>query len=118
MAVINEEPGSAIAEEFFPGAAVSVFNVAEVVAKLSDYGMPLVIVEKVIAGLQLEIHDGDLAQALRNGELREVTRQSGLSLGDRACLALANKLGLPAVTADQIWVAVAEPANVEIILIR
>ena len=27
----------------------------------------------------------------------------GLSLGDRACLALALKLNLPALTTDRIW---------------
>jgi PIN domain nuclease of toxin-antitoxin system len=35
--------------------------------------------------------------------LRTDTRRRGLSLGDRACLALAETPGLPAVTADRHW---------------
>ena len=31
------------------------------------------------------------------------TRATGLSLGDRACLALAQRLRVPAVTADREW---------------
>ncbi len=35
--------------------------------------------------------------------LREPTRDLGLSLADRACLALASDLEVPAVTADRSW---------------
>lgn len=35
--------------------------------------------------------------------LRPATRHAGLSLADRACLALARRLGVPAVTADRAW---------------
>jgi len=118
LAVINEEPGAEKVEAVLPGAAISVFNVAEVVAKLLDNGMPAEIAEAVIEGLQLDIIDGDLAQAFRNGRLRPVTRSAGLSLGDRACLALAQQLELPALTSDKVWQSIAEVADVQIVLIR
>ena len=35
--------------------------------------------------------------------LRALTRAHGLASGDRACLALARRLGLPALTADRTW---------------
>ena len=47
--------------------------------------------------------DFDLSQAKVAGDLRWLTRVQGLSLGDRACLALARALGLPAMTADRAW---------------
>jgi ribonuclease VapC len=53
--------------------------------------------------LRLEVVPPDEAQAWAAGELRRQTRAAGLSLGDRACLALARYLGLPAVTADRAW---------------
>jgi len=37
--------------------------------------------------------------------LRRLTRTRGLSICDRACLALAKRLGLPVVTADREWVS-------------
>jgi ribonuclease VapC len=47
--------------------------------------------------------DFDVPQAKVAGDLRRLTRIQGLSLGDRACLALAQALGLPAMTADRAW---------------
>jgi PIN domain nuclease of toxin-antitoxin system len=47
--------------------------------------------------------DFDAAQARVAGDLRSLTRAQGLSLGDRACLALAQALGLPVMTADRAW---------------
>ncbi|MDF0677702.1 MAG: hypothetical protein P0107_00870 [Nitrosomonas sp.] len=38
------------------------------------------------------------------GRLWQQTRQSGLSLGDRACLSLGHRLQAPVLTADQIWI--------------
>jgi PIN domain nuclease of toxin-antitoxin system len=46
------------------------------------------------------------ADAIEVGRLRPPTREAGLSLGDRACLALARRLGVPAYTADATWASV------------
>jgi PIN domain nuclease of toxin-antitoxin system len=53
--------------------------------------------------LGAEIVDFEIDQACITGKLRTATRAAGLSLGDRACLALAAKRNLPAMTADQAW---------------
>ena len=47
----------------------------------------------------------DARQAIIASDLRPSTRHLGLSLGDRACLALANSLGAPVMTADRAWAA-------------
>jgi PIN domain nuclease of toxin-antitoxin system len=49
----------------------------------------------------MEVVSFDREQAYEAGLLRPLTRGAGLSLGDRACLALARRLGLPAFTADR-----------------
>jgi ribonuclease VapC len=54
-------------------------------------------------------------QAYQVGLLRPLTRHAGLSLGDRACLALAKQLGLPALTTDRIWEHVAIGVPVQVI---
>jgi PIN domain nuclease of toxin-antitoxin system len=53
-----------------------------------------------------------------SGFLRPATRRAGLSLGERACLALAATLGLPAITADRGWQRVADAVGVQVRPIR
>ena len=45
----------------------------------------------------------DAEQAYAADGLRTSTRERGLSLADRACLALALQLGAPVLTADRAW---------------
>lgn len=58
----------------------------------------------------------DAEDACLAGELAGVIREAGLSLADRACLALAGRLGVPAVTADRTWLSL--DIGVEVIGIR
>ena len=58
----------------------------------------------------------DAAQAWRAGLLRRKTQAHGLSLGDRACLALAEVLEVPAMTMDRAWAAL--DLEVEVIVPR
>lgn len=105
MALLQDEPGGRTVEALLArdACAISAVNVAEVAAKLADRGVPDWVVTDTIRSLQLEIHAFDEGDALASGRLRKATRSYGLSLGDRACLALADKLGLPAVTTDRVW---------------
>jgi ribonuclease VapC len=118
LAVILEEPGAEQVETLLPGAKLSAVNVGEVAAKLRDLGMPEATVETVLGGLQIDVRTHDREAALAAGFLRPATRGAGLSLGDRACLALAAALGAPAVTADRSWQTVAEAVGVDVTAIR
>ena len=51
----------------------------------------------------IRIDPGTPADALSVARLRPLTRSQGLSLGDRYCLALAERLGVPAATTDRAW---------------
>ena len=57
-------------------------------------------------------------QAQNSARMRISTRAFGLSLGDRACLALASELNAAALTADRDWAKVAEAVGVDIYVIR
>lgn len=116
LALLNEEEGSDRVEREIPGAFVSTVNLSEVVAKLTDVGMPEDEIATAIEVLGLDIVDFDGQMAFRAGSMREKTRHAGLSLGDRACLALASILGMPALTADRRWKDV--DAGIEIHCIR
>jgi PIN domain nuclease of toxin-antitoxin system len=104
MAVLREEPGAAAVEAVLDHAAISAVNLSEVQAKLVERGTAAELAWSSLVDLQLDVVDFDAAQAKVAGDLRRLTRPQGLSLGDRACLALAHALGLPAVTADRAWV--------------
>ena len=65
--------------------------------------------------LPFELVDFDEELALAAGLLRAETRQLGLSAGDRACLALAQRAGITALTADPAWTRL---ESVDVALIR
>ena len=98
------------------GAAISAVNLSEVLERLCSGGLNELEAEEAVAELNLQVADFDEAQARRTAYLRPRTRAAGLSLGDRACLALANKLQGPVVTADRAWASL--DVGVEVILIR
>ena len=118
LALLFEEIGSEVVRAKLRTGVIGAANLAEVLAKLSDHGLPAVEAVRAVAILGLEVMPMTEAQAQRSGELRALTRSAGLSLGDRACLALATELGASAVTADRGWSAVAGPAGVSVQVIR
>jgi PIN domain nuclease of toxin-antitoxin system len=103
LATLFEEPGGAAIEARLENACISAVNLSEVAAKLADRGTPAELITGVLAALDLDIRPFDRAQAERAGILRGSTRKRGLSLGDRACLALAEALERTAVTTDRAW---------------
>jgi PIN domain nuclease of toxin-antitoxin system len=103
MAVLREEPGAAAVEAVLDRAAVSAVNLSEVQAKLVERGTPAAIAWSWLVDLDLEVVDFDASQARVAGNLRPLTRARGLSLADRACLALAYVRGVAALTADRAW---------------
>jgi ribonuclease VapC len=80
--------------------------------------MPAAEVDAMLHPLPVEIVPADQGLAHIVGRLRAVTASAGLSLGDRFCLALAKRDGLPAMTADKQWRTVAEAVEAKIHLIR
>ncbi len=82
---------------------ISTVNLAELATKIIDAGIPLAEMPVLISALRLKVTPFDETHALLVGELRAVTRHLGLSLGDRACLALAKTTGAVAVTSDRPW---------------
>jgi ribonuclease VapC len=104
LAVLNSEPGEKIVIPLLAESAVSSINLAEVGAKLLDAGLDQATAEIAVSVLGIGlIVDFDEAQAWEVARLRPLTKQNGLSLGDRACLGLAIQMGVQAVTADKEW---------------
>jgi ribonuclease VapC len=104
LAVIHQEPGS---DKLTPGllgeSVVSTVNLAEVHGKLVTSGWAPEEAWQDAASPVAEVVPFSAEQAKTAGSLIAETRSLGLSLGERACLALALSLNAPVYTADQSW---------------
>lgn len=97
------EPGAeTVADAIAGGAATSAVNLSEVATVLVRHQRDL---SKILGPVreQLAVEPFTDADALAAAALYPRTASKGLSLGDRACLALAQRLGAAAVTADHAW---------------
>lgn len=103
LAVLNGEPGADLIVPLLGEAMMSTVNYAEVTSKLIGSGAARSEARNAILSLGIDVADFDLGLAERTGELRPLTRHRGLSLGDRACIALAEREGIPVVTTDRTW---------------
>ena len=113
LAFLNGEAGGEVVDGYLGDAAASAVNVAEVGSRLSDLGASLAEVRRAIALISVEIVAFDAEQAYAAAGIRSATRS--LSLGDRACLQLAARRGLPAVTADRAWAELDVDVDVQLI---
>jgi ribonuclease VapC len=109
LAYLRDEPGAdLVADAIAGGATISAVNFAEVLSHVADRGSdPIAVVQEMadrgLVGGALAIEPFTTADAGEVARLRPATRDLGLSLGDRACLALARRLDAPALTADRAW---------------
>ena len=104
MAVVNAEPGyENLTEELLARAVASTVNLAEVQTKLVRDGIaPDEAWEDALSPIRHSMPFTE-EQAKIAGGLVAQTRLLGLSLGDRACLALGLVLNAPVYTADKSW---------------
>lgn len=104
LTLLNQESGwQTVADAVAKGVAISTVNLSEVATKLIQRGVPVGTVQAAIDPLAMEVVDFDQHLAYHTALLHSSTRALGLSLGDRACLALAQQMELPAITADHAW---------------
>jgi PIN domain nuclease of toxin-antitoxin system len=115
LAFLFEEPGGDRVAERLRGGFLSSVNHCEVIERMLDRGQSIAGARANLARLQLEIVPFDAAQAERAAELRASTMPFGLSLGDRACIALAERLAATVMTADRQWGKAALPVEIEVI---
>jgi ribonuclease VapC len=104
LAILNQEPGAErMTPELLSAAATSTVNLAEVHGKLVGRGLnPDEAWEATLSPIR-EAVAFTSEHARLTGDLAVQTRALGLSLGDRACLALGLALKAPVYTADKSW---------------
>lgn len=115
LAILNDEPGAEEVAAVLKSAAVSAVNLSEVVGKLADDGVAEAATRDALDELHLRVVPFDRDQAFAAGSFRPVTRRAGLSLADRACIALAQQLDVPALTTDRRWAELQLPITLRVI---
>lgn len=103
LMVLKSEPGWERLVAELDRAVIGSVNLAEVAGKLIEAGMPADDARRAIESLAFEVIPFNEEHAYLCGSLRPPTRSHGLSLGDRACLAVALAAELPVLTADRRW---------------
>ena len=104
LAYLRDEPGSVVVEEALATeASIGAVNLAEVLSKLADADQDPDDAMARIGILPLEVVPFDETLAVETARLRPATVRAGLSLGDRACLALAHSRERRVLTGDVAW---------------
>lgn len=109
LAYLQQERGHAEVAPVLENSAISAVNLSEVLQKAMASGVPTEGLEADLRAVGVRVHAFDAEDAASAAEMWSSTRKLGLSLGDRACLALARRLHAPAYTADRAWTAVKVP---------
>ncbi len=118
IALLSAEPGADRVRAALPDAAICTVNLSETVSVFLRRGVGEVTIRQGIGTAQVSALPFDEELAIEAGLLWPQVSPAGLSLGDRACLALARKLGARALTADRSWASIAKAVGVEIEVIR
>jgi ribonuclease VapC len=119
----DEEGASEVAHALAKTGTISAANLAEALSKLAQRGAePRDVVSEleqrgVLGGL-LAVEPLTADDAIAIAEMDSPTREHGVGLGDRACLALGRRLGLPVMTADQAWVELEGVVGVQVHALR
>ena len=115
LAFLDDEPGAEEVFRVMRFSSISTVNLAEVYSKLAERGDQGHKAFLVIRNAIDQIVPFTEEQAEIAGALRGPTKHAGLSLGDRACIALAVTLGTEIYTADRIWAELDLPCKVHLI---
>ena len=116
VALAHGETGADRVEPLVDGSCISTVNWSEVArvclaVDRNPDALRAVLADAGCRTIEFTVDDATVA-----ARLWQTTREAGLSLADRACLALAVRLGVPAVTADRAWAEL--DVGVEVIAVR
>ncbi|MBK0865703.1 type II toxin-antitoxin system VapC family toxin [Saccharopolyspora sp. HNM0986] len=115
LAWVYAESGQEAVAEHLDGALISAVNWSEVLQKIAANGGDADLLGLQIEALGVEVIAFGRDDSLATAALWPTTREAGLSLGDRACLALARRLAAPVLTSDQAWKRLDTDADVRLI---
>lgn len=115
LAYLQDEPGGDIVDAVLAESVMSSVNWAEVIQKSISAGVNVEGMLDDLQALGLTIEPFTLSDGEMAGRLWQQTRQYGLSLGDRACLSLGSRLGVPILTSDRTWASLRLSLDIKVI---
>jgi ribonuclease VapC len=115
LALLNNEAGAQRVRDILPESVIGAVNVCETIGKLASAGMSLSDARHSVELTNLEVISFDSDCAYKAAALILETKRLGLSLGDRACLALGLILNNTVVTAERLWTKLKLDISVEVI---
>jgi ribonuclease VapC len=115
LCLFAQEPGADVVAGKLKNAVISAVNYAEVVGKLVERSADPQATAHFLGSLELNVVDYTQAQAFQSGAFRQLTKSAGLSLGDRACLAVAAERNAIALTSDKAWQRVSVGVKVQLV---
>ena len=118
LAALLDEPGGDFVYDLMNDSHISVVNLSEVYATLLEGGMSFELADEIVGALPIRIRTFRDAHAWQTAKLRPLTKQFGLSLGDRACVAQAMMDDLPILTSDRRMADAKAVVGIDIRMIR
>jgi ribonuclease VapC len=120
IAFLQGEPGAELVGQALHSqrCVVSAANQAEVIAKALDRDAKPEAITTILSDLAYHVVDIPVADGEQAGWIRGQTKRVGLSLGDRLCLALAQRMRARVLTADRAWLEVSKTIGVDVVCIR
>lgn len=115
LALLQGEPGAEVVGSMLEESAIGAVNYSEVLSRLIRRGVDPERAAEVIGSLRVPVLPFDQELARQGSDLARYGWTHGLSLADRACLALARQYNVPAVTADAAWEIPGLPVEVRLI---
>lgn len=109
VAFLRDEPGALVVANYLGNAEISSVNLQEVVRAMLARGFKEDVLREIISSLQLSVSVHEADDAWAAAMLWKATKSKGSGLGDRTCMALAIKEGVPAVTTDKAWAELSIP---------
>lgn len=115
LAFDRAERGAKIVEPVLAGSVLSTITLAEVLFRYAREGVDRPLLPFDLERLGVQIEPFTTQDAVLQAGVHALDSKRRLSLGDRCCLAVAQRLGLQALTADQYWAELGPPARVRLI---
>ncbi|ESA37135.1 protein domain protein [Leptolyngbya sp. Heron Island J] len=115
IALIKEEPGHEIVRPYVHEGFSLTVNFAEAVAYFARTISSKAVLWEILAPFMDGIVPLNKETSFLTGYLSRETKRQGLSLGDRACLALGISKKMPVLTADKKWAELDLPVDVRLI---
>jgi ribonuclease VapC len=112
--ILKEEGADRVAKAMEQEAMMNVVNFAEVIAFAGRRQLDTLTLRNSILAMRLQLIDLDLDLAYEAGCLERI-RGTGLSLGDRVCLATGKLLKGRILTADKAWSKLKRKFDMELI---